>query len=86
MRRIIIKNKSNRAEKLELTLNEFKNKFSKELNSAIAIFTKDCEKKDMLKPPFMAVNNDYESDFYRDLRWNFNNNARTHYYIEKIEY
>lgn len=86
MCKITIKNRCNNKEKQELTLDEFKIKFKNELESAIQIYSHDRERKDMLKPPFMNLNKDYESDFYRDLRWNFNNNAQTVYYIDKIEY
>lgn len=86
MRRIIIKDRRNNKYKQELTFEEFKAKFNKELYSAIQVYLHDKKQKDILKLPFMNLNNDYESDFYRDLRWNFNNNAQTNYYIDKIEY
>lgn len=86
MRKIIIKDRRNNKDKLELALDEFKTKFKNELHSAIQVYIHDKKQKDMLKPPFMNLNKDYESDFYRDLRWNFNNNAQTNYYIDKIEY
>lgn len=86
MRKIIIKNRRNNKDEQVLTLDEFKAKFKNELTSAIQIYSHDQQQKDMLKPPFMRSNNDYELDFYRDLRWNFNNNAQTTYYIDKIEY
>ena len=86
MRKIIIKNRRNNKDKQELTLDEFKNKFKNELNSAIQVYSHDKQQKDMLKPPFMHSTNDYEADFYRDLRWNFNNSSQTPYYIDKIEY
>lgn len=86
MRKIIIKDRRNNKDKQELTFEEFKAKFKTELDSAIQVYSHDKQQKDMLKPPFMHSNNDYETDFYRDLRWNFNNNAQTIYYIDKIEY
>ncbi len=86
MRKIIIKNRQNNKECQELTLDEFKSKFKIELNSAIQVYSHDKQQKDALKPPFMHSNNNHEEDFYRDLRWNFNNNAQTVYYIDKIEY
>lgn len=86
MRKIIIKDRRNNKDKQELTFEEFKAKFKNELHSAIQVYSHHKKQKDILKPPFMNLNNDYESDFYRDLRWNFNNNAQTNYYIDKIEY
>ncbi len=86
MGKIIIKDRRNHAYEQELTLEEFNTRFKNELYSAIQIYSKDQMKKDTLKPPFAKQNNNYESDFYQDLRWNFNNNARTNYYIDKIEY
>jgi len=86
MRKIIIKDRQTNKNRQELTLDEFKEKFKKELNSAIQVYIHDHKQKDMLTPPFTNLNKDYETDFYRDLRWNFNNNAQTNYYIDKIEY
>ncbi len=86
MRKIIIKSRQNNKDGQEMSLEEFKIKFKRELHSAIQIFTRDKERKDMLKPPALSLNRNYESDFYQDLRWNFNNNARSIYYIDKIEY
>ena len=85
MQKIIIRNRRNNTDKQELTLDEFKAKFKNELNAAIQVYSQDKSRKEILQPPFMNRNNDYEADFYRDLRWNFNNNARTIYYIDKIE-
>lgn len=84
--KIIIRNKRKFDDKQELTLEEFKIKFRSELQSAINIYKLDNERKDMIKPPFMHINTDYEEDFYRDLRWNFNNNSNGVFYIDKIEY
>lgn len=86
MRKIIIRNRQNNKDEQILSFDEFKTKFKNELCSAIQVYSHDRERKDMLKPPFMNLNNDYESDFYQDLRWNFNNNAHSIYYIDKIEY
>lgn len=86
MRKIIIKDRRNNKDKQELTIEEFKAKFKMDLNSAIKVYSQDQQRKDMLKPPFKHSDKDYESDFYRDLRWNFNNNAQSVYYIDKIEY
>lgn len=85
MQKIIIKNRRNNVDKQELTLDEFKVKFKNELDSAIQIYSHDQQQKDMLKPPFMHSNNDYELDFYRELRWNFNNNSNSEWYIDRIK-
>ena len=84
--KIIVRNRRNYNEKYELTLDEFKAKFRNELTTAINSYTHQQEQKDLLKPPFMHLNTDYKHDFYQDLRWNFNNNSISTYYIEKIEY
>lgn len=82
--KIIIKNRRNRKERLELTLDEFKTKFKKELTAAIQLYKQHEERKNYL-PPFVKPVPNYEQDFYFDLRWNFNNYARTLYYIDKVQ-
>lgn len=79
-RKIIIKNRQNHKERLELTLEEFKAKFHAELRTAINSFKAHEESKNFL-PPFVKPTPNYEQDFYHDLRWNFNNYAPTQYYI-----
>ena len=79
-RKLIIKNRRNNNETLELTLEEFKVKFSNELRQAINTYKAHEESKNFL-PPHIKPIPDYEQDFYHDLRWNFNNNAQTQYYI-----
>lgn len=86
MRKIIIKNRQNNKNRQEMTLEEFKIKFKRELHSAIQIFARDRKRKNMLKPSHLSLNKNYELEFYQDLRWNFNNNAQSIYYIDKIEY
>ena len=83
--KIIVRNIRNFNDMQELTLEEFKIKFSNELTSAINIFTHHQQQKDMIKHPFMTLNTDYRADFYQNLRWNFNNNAQTPYYIDRIK-
>lgn len=85
MRKIIIKNRRTNKDKQELSFDEFKIKFKNELHSAIQVYSHDREQKDMLKPPFMRLNPNYESDFYQDLRWNFNTNSQSEWYIDKIQ-
>ncbi len=79
-RKIIIKNRQNNEERLELTLEEFKAKFQMELKQAINTYKAHQESKNFL-PPFLKPTPNYEQDFYLDLRWNFNNYAQTQYYI-----
>ena len=79
-RKLIIKNRRNNEELLELTLEEFKAKFQMELKQAINTYKAHQESKNFL-PPFLKPTPNYEQDFYFDLRWNFNNYAQTQYYI-----
>lgn len=83
--KIIIRNRRNYEDKQELTISEFKIKFSKELNSALQIYTNNRKQKDMIKPLFMNINTDYKSEFYSDLRWNFNTNSNSKWYIDRIK-
>ena len=79
-RKIIIKNRRNHNETLELTLEEFKVKFCNELRQAINSYTAHQESKNFL-PPLIKPTPDYEQDFYLSLTFNFNNYAQTQYYI-----
>lgn len=79
-RKIIIKHRRNHNLQMELTLEEFKVKFSKELRQAIDDYKADEERKNYL-PPFVKPTPDYEQDFYMSLIFNFNNYAQTQYYI-----
>ena len=83
--KIIIRNRRNYEDKQELTISEFKIKFSKELSSALQLYTKNQKQKDMIKPLFMHINTDYKSEFYNDLRWNFNTNSNSKWYIDRIK-
>ena len=83
--RIIIRNRRNYEDKQELTISEFKIKFSNELSSALQIYTNNQKQKDMIKPLFMNINTDYKSEFYSDLRWNFNTNSNSKWYIDRIK-
>lgn len=85
--KITVRHRMNHNDKQELTLEEFKTKFRNELSSAINVYTNHKKKKDMLQPWKLSnLNKDYKAEFYRNLRWNFNNNAATPYYIDKVEY
>lgn len=79
MRKIILKNRR-KNEKLELTKEEFKIKFNKELNQAINTYK--AHNKSFL--PEFCKKGPTEQDFWFSLRFNFNNYAICEYYIENI--
>ena len=81
-RKIILKNRRSN-ERLELTFEEFKTKFAQELQTALNSYKRHQEQKDMFLPPFLN-NKNYESDFYFSLRFNFNNNSMSSWYIDRI--
>ena len=83
MNKIILKNRRTN-ESRQLSLEEFKNEFRMELIQAYNNYKNQEEQKDMLLPPFMHKNRNYQSDFYFDLRWNFNNHQTSLWYIERI--
>ena len=83
MNKIILKNRRTN-ESRQLSLEEFKNEFRMELTQAYNNYKNQEEQKDMLLPPFMHKNRNYQSDFYFDLRWNFNNHQTSLWYIERI--
>ena len=64
--KIIIRSRRNYEDKQELTISEFKIKFSKELSSALQLYTN-------------------KSEFYSDLRSNFNTNSYSKWYIDRIK-
>ena len=82
-RKITVKNKRNQSEKLTLTFDEFKVKFQKELKTAIETFKKNEENKQAFLPKIIQKSIT-EQDFYLNLRFNFNNNSRSNWYIERI--
>lgn len=82
--KIILKNKRNIRERLELTLEEFKDKFKKELKTAFNSYKRNEEYKNSILPAPMQRNRNYETDFYFDLRFNFNHNSNSDWYIERI--
>ena len=75
---MILKNRLTH-EKLELSLNEFKNRFKKELQTAIECFIKSEKSK-----PYFMLHEPTEEDFCFDLRWNFNNFGNSVWYIERM--
>ena len=80
MNKMILKNRKTR-ETLEIEYNEFRKKFAKEIQVAF----ENYQKTEASKRLYMLDCRDYiESDFYFDLRWNFNNFSNSVWYIEKI--
>lgn len=77
---LLIKNRQT-GEAIEISLAEFRLKFSQELDLAVAKFS--LSKAD--KRPYLPLEKqDYTNDFYFGLRWNFNNLAQSDWYIEKF--
>ncbi len=81
---IVILNKKNRNEKEELTLEKFKERFKFELEIAIENFIVSENKKIEYLPKCMKKEKD-ASDFYFDLRWNFNHYSSSEWFIERIK-
>lgn len=80
MQKVIIKNKLNRKERFELTLDEFKARYSAEINTALQSYLKS--NKSLL--PEFCKKQPTESDFYFSLRFNFNSFSNSPYFIEKF--
>lgn len=77
-----ITNKRTRKSRV-LLLEDFKKEFANELQQAIHYYSEDEKQKEFL-PPIMIKNKDYTSDFYFSLQFNFNNYARSNWFIEKF--
>lgn len=75
---MIIKNKKTK-ETVELSLAEFKIRFSKELKIALESYMQT-----ELSKRYFKLNNSAESDFYFDLQWNFNHFGMSNWYIDKM--
>ena len=67
-------------EKINISLEVFKKQFLKQIQVAMDSYIKIQDKK--LYYP--TKKNFYESDFYFDLQWNFNNLSNSAWYIEKM--
>ena len=85
-RKLIIRNRRNYKEMEEITLDEFKRRFHQELALALRHYIRLKKDKEMLMPPFMHKNTDYEEDFYAppNLLWNFNNFAQCEWFIDRF--
>lgn len=82
---IIVKSKRS-GEVVKLPLHQFKIKFQKELQQALLLYSSHEQQKDMIKPfGFWKDIGCYKSDFYLNLRWNFNNYSMSEWYIEHFE-
>ena len=75
---MIVKNKRTR-ETLDITLEEFKKRFAKEIRDSLESY-----KRTVLAKPTFRVNNDIEGDYFFSLRYNFNNHGISNWYIEKM--
>ena len=79
MRKFILKHRRKNIT-LILTLEEFKERFQKEIDSASRNFVEN--NKGSL--PEFCKKDPTEQDVWFDFRWNFNNYAKCEYYIERI--
>ena len=77
---MIIKNKRT-GEQKEMSYREFRVKFDKDIRISL-----DSFRTTQLAKMFYGYKDDsiIESDYYFDLRWNFNNFGNSAWYIEKI--
>ena len=67
-----------------VTLEELKQEFSKELETAVKNYSAHEQYKDKLSGKYKT--DDYEEDFYSrpNIRFNFNSNVNSMWYIENI--
>ena len=77
---MILKNKRT-GEKLEITYQEFRKKFTKEIQVAYESFRQTELNKSYYK---LNDDNSIESNFYFDLQWNFNNLSNAAWFIERM--
>lgn len=77
--KILLRNRATK-ERLNLYLHQFDIKFEHEINNALESFLSWSNNK-----AFNPYKRTYDkSDFYFDLRYNFNNYSNSNWYIEKI--
>lgn len=76
----MLKNKLTK-EMLDIPYSEFRKKFAKEIKTVFESF-----KRTELNKTFYNFKNDnlIESNFYFDIRWNFNHFGNSNWYIEKL--
>ena len=77
---MILKNKLTK-ETLDIPYSEFRIKFAKEIQDAFESF-----KRTELNKTFYNFKDDniIETNFYFDIRWNFNHFGNSNWYIEKL--
>ena len=77
---MILKNKLTK-EMLDIPYSEFRKKFAKEIKTVFESF-----KRTELNKTFYNFKDDnlIESNFYFDIRWNFNHFGNSNWYIEKL--
>ena len=77
---MILKNKLTK-ETLDIPYSEFRKKFAKEIQDAFESF-----KRTELNKTFYNFKDDnlIESNFYFDIRWNFNHFGNSNWYIERL--
>ena len=77
---MILKNKLTK-EALDIPYSEFRKKFAKEIQDAFESF-----KRTELNKTFYNFKDDniIETNFYFDIRWNFNHFGNSNWYIEKL--
>ena len=67
-------------EKINMSFEEFQKQFIKQIQIAIENYINIQNTKHL----YYSKNNSYESDFFFDLQWNFNNLSNSAWYIEKM--
>lgn len=77
---MIIRNKRT-GEKIELSYDEFKEKFDKDVKISLDSFRKTERSKILYR---YKTDNIIESDYFFNLRYNFNNFGNAVWYIERI--
>lgn len=77
---MLLKNKRT-GEKLEITYQEFRKKFTKEIQVAYESFRQTELNKSYYK---LNDDNSIESNFYFDLQWNFNIFSNAAWFIERM--
>ena len=80
MRKFIIRNRRNHSEVKEMSETEFKSEFANDIKMAIEEFIRQENRNYNIHWKTPAT----ESDFYFDIRTNFNNNSRSNYFIDRI--
>mgnify|MGYP004641775859 FL=1 len=77
---MVLKNKLTK-EMLDIPYSEFRKKFAKEIKTVFESF-----KRTELNKTFYNFKDDnlIESNFYFDIRWNFNHFGNSNWYIEKL--